>query len=139
MAKPDPGRAEDAGKLLLRLALGFMLLLHGIAKLTGGIAGISRMLEGAGMPPALGYAVYLGEVAAPVLLVVGVWTRAAALVVAVNMGVAVLLAHVPQLFTLARTGGWALELQGFYFFTALALVLTGAGRYSLAGTHGRWN
>jgi putative oxidoreductase len=55
------------------------------------------------------------------------------------MIVAVALAHGSQFFTLSKTGGWALELQGFYFFIALAIALLGAGRYSLAGPSGKWN
>ncbi|HEX6363925.1 MAG TPA: DoxX family protein [Albitalea sp.] len=116
-----------------------MMLLHGIAKLMGGVGGISKMLEGLGMPAAFAYAVFIGEVIAPVLVIVGVWTRLGAALMAINMIVAVLLAHGAELFTLGRTGGWALELQGFFFFTAVALVLMGAGRYSVGGLHGRWN
>ena len=33
----------------------------------------------------------------------------------------------------------ALELQGMYFFAAIALALLGAGRYSLGGRAGKWN
>jgi putative oxidoreductase len=139
MANSNVTNGDDAGKLVLRLALGLMLLLHGIAKVTGGIGGISGMLERAGMPAVLGYAVFLGEVVAPLLIIVGAWTRLAALLVIGNMIVAVLLVHRAEIFTLAKTGGWALELQGFYFFTAIALLLMGAGRYSLGGPHGRWN
>ena len=32
--------ANDLGKLILRLTLGVLILLHGIAKIGGGIAGI---------------------------------------------------------------------------------------------------
>jgi putative oxidoreductase len=55
------------------------------------------------------------------------------------MLVAFALAHLAQLFTLAKTGGWALELQGMYLFTALALVFLGAGRFSVGGAGGRFN
>ena len=34
-------------------------------------------------------------------------------------------------------GGWALELQGMYFFAAIALALLGAGRYSIGGRAGK--
>ena len=64
---------------------------------------------------------------------------ASAAVVAVNMVVAVYLVHRQELFTLSKSGGWALELQGFYFLTALALVLLGAGRFSVGGAGGRLN
>jgi putative oxidoreductase len=127
------------GKLVLRLTLGLLLLLHGIAKLRSGVDGIAGMVGQAGLPPAVGYLVYVGEVIAPILILLGVFTRAAALVVMVNMVVAVSLAHMSQLATLSKTGGWALELQGFYFFGAMALALLGAGRYSVSGAGGRWN
>jgi putative oxidoreductase len=39
--------------------------------------------------------------------------------------------HTGDVFNLSKTGGWALELQGLYFVTALAVALLGAGRYSL--------
>jgi putative oxidoreductase len=83
--------------------------------------------------------VYIGEVIAPLMILLGIWTRLGAVIVAANMIVAVALAHGSQFFTLSKTGGWALELQGFYFFIALAIALLGAGRYSLAGPSGKWN
>ena len=40
---------------------------------------------------------------------------------------------------LAPEGGYALELQAFYLFTAVALALTGAGRFSVGGRYGPLN
>jgi putative oxidoreductase len=139
MAASSTGTAADAGRLLLRASLGVFMLFHGIEKVMSGPAGIVGLVEKAGLPGPLGYLVYIGEVLAPLLLVVGLWTRAAAAVVAINMVVAVYLVHVHELFTLSKTGGWALELQGFYFFTALAVMLLGAGRFSVGGAGGRFN
>src|SRR5690349_2955777 len=102
----------DTGKLILRLALGILILLHGIAKITNGIDPIVGMVTKAGLPAAFGSLVYVGEVLAPILVIVGFLTRPAALVIAINMAVAVLLAHSSQLFELGKQGGWALELQG---------------------------
>jgi putative oxidoreductase len=130
---------DDAGKLLLRATLAILLLFHGAAKIAGGIGFIAGMLAKAGMPAALGYLVYVGEVLAPLMILVGIYTRPAALVVAINMVVAVLLVHTGQLFTRNDTGGWALELQGMFLAGALAVALLGAGRYSLGGTAGRFN
>ena len=130
---------EDAGKLLLRVALGALLLAHGLTKLVGGPGFVLDVVAKAGLPTVLGYGVYIGEVVAPLLLIAGVWTRAAGAIVAVNMVFAVLLVHVGQLFTLSETGGWALELQGLYLAAAVAVALIGAGRYSVGGTAGRWN
>ena len=53
--------------------------------------------------------------------------------------VAVLLVHTAQVAELSRAGRWALELQGFYFFTAVAIALLGAGRFSVGGAGGRLN
>lgn len=133
------GALEDSGKLLLRVTLGLLMLLHGIGKVMGGIDPILGMLAKAGLPAALGYGVYVGEILAPLLLIVGAWSRAAALVIAVNMVVAVALVHLGDLAQLTANGGWALELQGFYLATALAIALLGAGRYSAGGIDGRWN
>lgn len=135
---PDASR-EDLGRLVLRVTLAVLLLFHGVSKLIGGIGFISGMLEKMGLPGAIGYLVYVGEVIAPLLILVGVWTRLAALIVAGNMVVAVLLVHTKEFFTMSQTGGWSLELQGMFFFAAIALALLGAGRYSIGGRGGKWN
>lgn len=134
-----PTSAQDAGKLVLRAILAAMLLFHGIAKMHNGIGFVADMLAKAGLPAVLGYGVYVGEVIAPLFILAGLFTRGAALVVAINMIVAVLLVHTSQFFTTNDTGGWALELQGMYFFTALAIALLGAGRYSVGGSTGKFN
>jgi putative oxidoreductase len=129
----------DAGKLVLRVVLAILLLFHGVSKVIGGVGMIAGMLAKAGLPPAVAYLVYVGEVVAPLLILAGLFTRAAALIVVVNMVVALLLVHTGQFFSLADTGGWALELQGMYLGSAVALALLGAGRYSIGGVGGRWN
>src|SRR5512135_932382 len=105
----------DLGKLVLRLTVGVLTLLHGLGKIASGPAFILDLVAKNGLPPAFGYLVYVGEVLAPLLLIVGVWTRPAALVVAINIVVAVALVHTGELLKLGTAGGWALELQGFYF------------------------
>ncbi|HZI83246.1 MAG TPA: DoxX family protein [Casimicrobiaceae bacterium] len=131
--------SANLGKLVLRLTLGGLLLLHGLSKLQAVPVGIMDRLADVGLPSALGYLVYVGEVLAPLLLIVGVWTRAAAVLVAINMIVAVVLVHASQLDELTHSGGWALELQGFYFFTAVAIMLLGAGKFSVGGAGGKLN
>lgn len=137
---PAPASISDSlGKLVLRTALALLILFHGIAKVIGGVDQIAGLVGKVGMPPAFAYLVYVGEVIAPLLLLLGVWTRVAALVIAINMAVAVLLVHTGEFFSLAKTGGWALELQAMFFVAAIAIALLGAGRYSLGGSQGRWN
>jgi putative oxidoreductase len=130
---------EDAGKLVLRAVLAAMLLFHGISKMHNGIGFIADMLAKAGLPAVFGYGVYIGEVVAPLFILAGLFTRPAALVIAINMIVAVLLAHTSMFFTTNETGGWALELQGMFFFSAVAIALLGAGRFSIGGINGRFN
>ena len=122
---------EDLGKLILRLTVAVLLLLHGVAKILGGVGGISGMLQDVGLPGELAYGVYVGEVAAPLLVIIGLYARIAALVMALNMVAAVYLAHLEDIFALGRGGGWAIELQAFFLFTALAVALIGPGRFSV--------
>lgn len=130
---------DDAGKLVLRLVLSTLLLFHGVSKLVGGVGFITGMLAQAGLPAALGYLVYIGEVVAPLFILLGVYTRLAGAVVVINMIVAILLVHTTQFFTLNQTGGWALELQAMYLAAGAVLALIGAGRFSLGGIAGRFN
>lgn len=130
---------DDAGKLVLRLTVGILVLMHGIAKLLNGIGPIEGMLVARGMPAFFAWGAYIGEVLAPLLLIIGIYTRAAAGIVVINMVVAIVLAHSAEIFQLNKMGGWALELQGMFLFGALAIVLLGAGRYSVAGKTGTMN
>ena len=132
-------KTADIGKLILRVSLGVLVLLHGIGKLISGPDFVLKTVGAAGLPMAFGYLVYLGEVIAPVLLIVGLWSRLAALIVAASVAVAVVLVMPGQIFALADTGGWAIELEGIYVFAAIAVALLGAGRYSIGGVDGRWN
>jgi putative oxidoreductase len=120
---------DDQGKLVLRVILAVLLLFHGVSKLMGGIGFITGMLEKAGLPGVFGYAVYIGEVVAPLMILFGIFTRAAALIVVVNMIVALLLVHTSQFFTLNEQGGWALELQGMYLGGLKALSAKAPQRF----------
>ncbi len=131
--------ARDVAILLLRIVLGVLILMHGIAKLNSGPGAVLDTVVKAGLPAAIAYLVYVGEVLAPVLLILGVWTRLAALVVAINMVFAVVLVHTGQLLSLAKTGGYALELQAIYLTVAMAIALLGAGRFSVGGNSGHCN
>ncbi len=131
--------SEDLGKLILRSTLALLLLAHGFSKLIGGAGFITGLVGSLGLPPALGYLVYVGEVVAPVLVLIGLWTRPAAVIIAINMIVAVLLVHTGDLLAITKSGGWALELQAMFLVGAIAVALFGAGRYSLGGRNGKWN
>ena len=128
---PATPNTDDAGKLVLRVAIGLLVLLHGIFKITHGVGFIGGMLDKAGLPGFLAYCVYIGEVVAPLMMLLGVGARAGAAIVVANMLVALGLVHMGDLFVITKQGGWALELQGLYLFGALAVALLGAGRYSV--------
>lgn len=112
-----------AAMVLLRITLALLMLFHGWAKIRHGIGGIEQMIEARGAPGWLAYAVYLGEVVAPLLLLVGLWVVPAALVITINMLVAFFLVHTKQVLMLQSSGGWALELQAFFFVTALVVAM----------------
>jgi putative oxidoreductase len=118
---------EDVATLLLRLAVGGLMLFHGIHKVRFGVDWMAPMLEAKGLPTFIAYGSYVGEVAAPLLILVGVLTRLASLVVAGTMVMAVFLTLANQVFALNQFGGWAIELNVFFFLTALALALLGPG------------
>jgi putative oxidoreductase len=131
MSYPSSNTLQDAGILILRVSLGILILFHGMNKIVHGIGPIQGMVTGMGLPGLLAYGVYLGEVLGPVLLVTGFHARIGAGLIVINMVFAILLAHTGDLLSLSPHGGWRLELQGMYFFTALALVFLGPGRFSL--------
>src|SRR4029078_8722025 len=124
-------RGIDTALLILRVVLGILVLLHGISKLPPPPKEIAAMRAQATLPAVLAWGVYLVEIVAPILLIIGVWTRLAAVLIAINMVVAVLTAHNRQILRLRTEGGYALELQAMYLFVAVALAFTGAGRLSV--------
>ena len=75
-------RWDDLGKLILRVTVAGLLIFHGISKLKAGIGWMAGPLGAAHLPFALGYGVYVAEVLAPVLLVLGIFTRPAAVIIA---------------------------------------------------------
>jgi len=122
---------SDLGRLLLRVALGGLVIFHGIAKIRSGIDPIMQLVTATGMPGFVAYGVYVGEVLAPVLVILGWYSRVGSLIIAINMVFALSLAHRADFFNLATTGGYALELQAMYLLVAIALALMGPGRYSM--------
>lgn len=129
--KKDFLRNADIALLVLRVGLGGMMLFHGIHKLQHGVGTIAGMLDNSGLPEFLAYGTYLGEVVAPVMIIAGLLTRAATFVFAVNMIVAILMAHMTVLFSVsAATGGWLIELPMLYLVGATALCFSGGGKYS---------
>jgi putative oxidoreductase len=122
---------QDIARLLLRATLGVLVLLHGIAKMRGGLHGIERLVEANGLPGELAYGVLVGEVIAPLMLVAGFHARAGGVLVAINMLFAIGLARMGAVGRLGAQGGWALELEAMFLVAAIAVALLGAGRWAV--------
>ena len=63
----------NTGKLIVRLSVGCLMLFHGVAKIMhpGSLDFISGMLASNNLPGVLAYGVYIGEVIAPLMVIVG--------------------------------------------------------------------
>ncbi|MFL5618959.1 MAG: DoxX family protein [Gemmatimonadaceae bacterium] len=132
MALSGPAPRTDAGLLVLRLGVGVLLLFHGFYKVTHGVAWIAGPLGKAGLPAWLAYGTYVGEVLAPVLVILGLWTRLAALVIAFDLFMAIFLARQGDIAKISpMSGGWAIELELLFIVAALAIALAGGGRYGV--------
>jgi putative oxidoreductase len=130
-------KGHEIGLLILRITLGGILLFHGVSKLSTGVEWVKGPLGQLGLPGVLAYGLYVAEIIAPILIILGFLTRPVALVIAFDMFMAVFLVQRQQFFTLKPMGGgWAIELEALIFFMGVALFFLGAGKYSLS--RGKW-
>src|SRR5690606_5276768 len=93
------GITADLGLLVARIVLGAIFAAHGYQKLvTLGLAGVTENFRGMGVPaPEIAAPVVaLVELVGGIALIVGAFTAIAGLLLAIDMLVAALLAHVPQ-------------------------------------------
>lgn len=129
----NPPQSDDLGKLVVRLMAGILILFHGAHKILNpdSLDFIRSLLTTISLPSSLAYGVYLGEVVGALMVILGVFSRIGGLLIVGNMLFALLLAHRVEIFTLTSTGGWALELQAFFLFSGLAIILLGSGRMAL--------
>lgn len=131
---------DDWGKLLLRVTVACLLLFHGIFKVRNGIAWMEGPLSAVGLPAFVAYGVYVGEIVAPIFVIVGKYTRLAGLVIAFDLLMAILLVQRQRIFSVnPQGGGLAIELELFFLMGGLAIALLGSGRYALSRGNGRWN
>ena len=119
-------RFSHLGLPIFRIAVSLMMMTHGLAKLMKLTAGGEiKFYNFMGMGPelSLGLAV-IGELFAPLLIIIGFKTRYAAFPAMFTMAIAAFVVH----------GGDPLdekELALCYFFSFLLIFLTGPGAYSL--------
>ncbi|WP_425077140.1 DoxX family protein [Psychroserpens sp. S379A] len=124
----------NTGLLLQRLSIGILILLHGLTNLASDYLFIKSLLNGIGLFEFIAYLVFVGEIIAPLLIIIGWRARLASLVLAFNMLVAILMAHLADIFTLNAFGGWGIELQGLFMFGSVVIFLLGAGKYAVSTT-----
>ncbi len=129
---------NDVAIMLMRIATGGLLVFHGIAKFRHGHSFIRGMLAEKGLPEFLWLGVPLGECLAPVLLILGVFTRFSGMLVALVMLIALILAHGDATFNIGETGGLEGELALLFMFSGLALFFTGGGKYALLRPQNDW-
>lgn len=124
---PPVGERASAGLLLIRLIVGVAFVIHGFPKVQHATA---WMGETSPFPPALlavaAYAEFLGGIA----LILGVLTSLAALLIAIDMAVAIFVVEIPH-GTPFVSASHSYESAAFYMIITLALLFTGPGRFSV--------
>ncbi|NNG21327.1 DoxX family protein [Naumannella sp. ID2617S] len=139
LARTKNRRWTDFGLLLLRV-LPIIMVLHGIHKAQG-YSGfrdtVAKNHFGAMAPDVFSVMIVAGQIALPILIALGLFTRLAGLLEAVMMGFVWVLMFILQAWIDPRTGGVNGESALLYVFLTLPLLFTGAGRYSLDHLIGR--
>lgn len=121
----------DIAKLLLRIGFAGLFLFHGIHKIYGGTEFIQGLFMKNNLPAFFAYLIYLGEVIAPLAILVGFWTRFFAFIGVGTCVVVIGLMHLDHLFTLTPVGAWVIEGVATFLFGFLAIMLLGSGKYAL--------
>ncbi len=120
-------RLQPLALLALRLALGVVMIAHGRLKVFGGMQHHVSMVSGLGLAGGLAYFSAAAEFAGGILLVLGLFTRFAALAVLIDMAVAIEKVHPKN--GLLGPGGYEFTLS--LAAIAFALIFLGAGAISL--------
>jgi len=121
----------DLALLALRIASGLAFFYHGAAILFGmfGGPGPERFAIDHRFPVVLGYLIGLAQVVGAIAVLAGAFVRFAAAALIVVMLGAILLVHLPHGFDVSNGG---IEYALAQLLIAVALLLMGAGSYSLA-------
>ena len=134
------GAREDLAKLVVRVTVAVLILLHTWAVINGEEA-IRDTLVRWNLPVALAWTSVIFEGIAPIMVILGVYARIGAWMMTFWMVMAFALAHVDtgHIFQLAPNGvGWRVEGPFFFLALSFAVALQGAGRYGL-NIGGKWN
>ena len=86
-------RMQPLALVLIRLALGLMMVAHGYHKVFGGLHHHAQFVASLGLPGWLGYVSAFAEFFGGILVLAGLCTRAAALAICIDLAVAILKVH----------------------------------------------
>jgi len=120
----------DIAKLLLRMSVGTLILFHGVHKLIYGIDGVTTLVVSHGFPQFIAYGVYIGELIAPIFIILGLYGRIASAILALNMLMAIYLAYSFSL-SFSKSGALAWETPLLFLMMSLAVVFCGSGKYAV--------
>jgi putative oxidoreductase len=120
-------RLQPLALLFLRLTLGAIMVVHGYQKVFGGLHHHAQFVAELGIPAWLGYVSAFTEFIGGLLVLGGLFTRAAAFAIAIDLGVAIWKVHLHK----GLTGDHGLELPLAVITLAFTLVCFGAGSIAL--------
>jgi len=121
----------DLGKLLLRLGIGGLMLFHGINKVAYGFDGIKGLLVSKAVPEILWVGAFIGEVIAPIFIILDFLTRISSLMMFITMLFSIFLAFYPNIFNLGKGGAPIIELNLLYAISSLVIFFIGSGKFSI--------
>ncbi|MBF8999575.1 MULTISPECIES: DoxX family protein [Vibrio] len=121
----------DAAKFILRVGFGAMMLLHGIHKAMHGTGFIEGLFVDLGLPAWFAYSVFIGEILAPLMMILGWYSRIGAVLIVGTSVVVIGLVHLGDFFTLSKVGGWIVEDIAVYLFAGIAVAFLGSGKYAV--------
>lgn len=124
-------RTAPYAALVLRVTLGALFLAHaGLKLLVFTPAGTAKFFGSLGFPPELAYLVMTVEVLSGIALILGVWTRYAALAgIPVLLGAIFTVHGAAGFFFTNPKGGW--EFPAFWAIALVAQALLGDGAFAL--------
>ena len=123
-------RLQRLALLVVRLSLGAIMTVHGYHKVFGGLHQFAHMVGSMGLPWWLGYVSAFTEFLGGLLILLGFFTRPAAVAICINLCVAIWKVHLHN----GLLG--SVDLPGFEFplaaaTLAFALIFFGAGPISM--------
>ena len=106
--------------------------MHGFAKILHGIDGVKGILAKAGLSEIMAYGSYVGEVIAPIMIILGIFSRIGALLV-IGTSLTIMYAYhgLRNLLELTNVGGFKAEILYLYIALSLCIIFNGSGKYAI--------